>query len=398
MSDSPHILHLVDRDTPSERLRRLRALRERSDVAEHQTVVHVGWGRPALDIGPFERIGGLLNFGPFHGRALEMLLNRRFPTVLHVWAETTLGWLVGGLGAIRADDEFPRHKLPVVIFEADPPVRAASIQWMTGGEVGAAALCTTQRSWTLARAAGASESACVVIRDGVDFAAHSRTLRDADRAALGIGPERRVLLLLPPLVRAAGSFTAAWAALLVDQIRPDVAVLMPGSGSSESREAARVRRVFASCGRGAILCCASDEWALERLLAMSDVALLTPHGEASIAALPHAMASGVPIVATATPAVAELLSHGGNALLSPPDSPKELARRILESLESESVARERAALARSQAYSVFGRQRMFEQYARLYRNIVAGRPAGEDIDDPAFAGAKSFVSAGNRSA
>jgi hypothetical protein len=57
---------------------------------------------------------------------------------------------------------------------------------------------------------------------------------------------------------------------------------------------------------------------------------------------------------------------------------------MLQALEQPEQSRRQAETARSQAFEVFGRQSMVEQYQRAYANLAAGRAAGEGIPDSAM--------------
>ena len=100
--------------------------------------------------------------------------------------------------------------------------------------------------------------------------------------------------------------------------------------------------------------------------------------------LPWAMAAGVPIVASAVHCVTEMLADRHNAWLCKAGEPRLAARRILTALETPGQARELAALARTQAYEVFSRQRMIRQYEIAYENLIAGRSIASGIDDAAM--------------
>lgn len=381
MPDRPdvQVIHLVGCDTPRARLELLRDLRSRADVAAHQSVLQIGWGKTAIDMRPCERVGGWLHLGRIRGRALADRLSHGTPTVLHIWSEHAFGWLIGAAAVIRGDSGRTR---PALVIDRDSVRSAKSVAWLRDEFAGTSAfVCTSQRRWQITRSSGAPDQATLVIRDGVDFGAINQARSRVRRDSLEIAENARVIAMLPPIERQAGAFLAGWSALLVDQVRRPIVALLPGGG----REVERIRRFFAANNRAEMLLLTGDALSLPEILALADLALFLPPRDESTAALAWAMASGVSIVSTATPAVTELLAHRANAFLAQPANPKDAARRILEALEDPAQCRRHAELARSQAYAAFSRQRMFEQYARLYSNLSAGDPANSDIDDPVFA-------------
>lgn len=377
------VIHVVARDSPRARLELARDLRSRTDIVPHQSVLHVGLGKIAIDMRPSVHVGGMLKLGRSSTESLDAALKRHSPTVLHLWSELALAWVVPVVAAMSGHPDLSREQLPSVVLDSDSIRSNKRIAWARE-ELGESAsfVCNSQRSWQRVRAAGAPEDAVAVIRDGVDFAAINEARSRVSRDALDISKAARVIVILPPIERAAGSFLAGWAALLVDQMRSDLVVLVPGTG----REGERVRRVFAACNRSAMLFLPGDQMSLAEVLAIADLALFLPPRDDSTASLAWAMASGVPIVATATPAVTELLAHGANAFLAASESPKDAARRIMEALDDAAQCRTHVELARTQAFAAFSRQRMFEQYARLYANLAGAEPAFSGIDDPVFAG------------
>ncbi|MFN0135840.1 MAG: glycosyltransferase family 4 protein [Phycisphaerae bacterium] len=377
------VIHVVARDSPRARLELARDLRSRTDIAPHQSVLHVGLGKTAIDMRPSVHVGGLLKLGRSSTESLDAALKRHSPTVLHVWSELALAWVVPVVAAMSGYPDLSREQLPSVVLDCDSIRSGKRIAWVREElDESASFVCNSQRFWQHTRAAGAPEESVAVIRDGVDFAAINEARARVNRGALDIPKSARVIAILPPIERAAGSFLAGWAALLVDRMRSDLVVLVPGSG----REMERVRRIFAASHRSAMLFLPGDQMSLAEVLAIADLALFLPPRDESTTSLASAMASGVPIVATATPAVTELLSHCANAFLAQPDSPKDAARRIMEALDNGEQCRTHVELARTQAFAAFSRQRMFEQYARLYKNLATDEPAIAGIDDPVFAG------------
>ena len=92
--------------------------------------------------------------------------------------------------------------------------------------------------------------------------------------------------------------------------------------------------------------------------------------------LMEAMEAGRPILATAVGGVPELIDHGVNGLLVPPDDPKALAAAILR-LEGDPALRKRLAdEARLRAAEQFTAERFAAETGALYEKVLAR--AGRD--------------------
>ena len=218
-----------------------------------------------------------------------------------------------------------------------------------------------------------------VLRPGVDFGRVRAADRAEQRERLGLSPEQSVLITCPPPSRRGGQYYAVWAVALLEQIYPDIRLIVPGE-SKEQRRLKRFVRGFAKPH----LCLFPDPLIdFVDLLATADVCVAAAIGPLSTVALAWVMAANVPIVASAVPAVTELLGHDHNALLCRPQQPKQLAARIRQLLRDDRLAYRLKDTARGQAYEVFSRQRMLEQYRQVYANLLAGKPAFEQITDVA---------------
>jgi glycosyltransferase involved in cell wall biosynthesis len=94
------------------------------------------------------------------------------------------------------------------------------------------------------------------------------------------------------------------------------------------------------------------------------------------------MASGRPLVATHVPAVTELLTHGHNAWLCRPNDPHDAARWLLRALEQPEQAREQAEQARRDAAALVCRERMIEEYRRVYARLSASQALTAEAASP----------------
>jgi glycosyltransferase involved in cell wall biosynthesis len=127
-----------------------------------------------------------------------------------------------------------------------------------------------------------------------------------------------------------------------------------------------------------------DRYRFEELVSVADVLLMPGTSDASVTAVSWAMGAGVPVVASATRAIAELLAHDHNAYLVKPDVTKRLALRFAEAIGHRKEWSRQVEVARGQAYEVFSLQRHAEQVWQVYDNLLAARKPGDNLKDPAI--------------
>jgi phosphatidylinositol alpha-mannosyltransferase len=85
--------------------------------------------------------------------------------------------------------------------------------------------------------------------------------------------------------------------------------------------------------------------------------------------LPQALATGLPVVATAIDGSAEVIEHGANGLLTPPGEPAALARAVLQLLQDRPLAQRIGEAGRVRA-AEFDVRTMVDQIAVLYDSLL----------------------------
>ena len=84
----------------------------------------------------------------------------------------------------------------------------------------------------------------------------------------------------------------------------------------------------------------------------------------------EAMASGLPVVATAVSGNIDAIENGRNGLLIPPNSARELAKGIEYVLDHPENAASFGRRARQVVTDRFSVQTMVKQYERLYSDVI----------------------------
>ena len=100
-----------------------------------------------------------------------------------------------------------------------------------------------------------------------------------------------------------------------------------------------------------------------------DLFVLASRNEGMGRALVEAMASGLPVVATAVGGMPEVLEEGHAGLLVPPGDPQAIADAITRLSHDPRLAADLARRARARAV-VFGAGRMNHALLRLYREVL----------------------------
>lgn len=370
------VYHAVCAEISAERLETLRVLRERTASTCRVRVVHVGGGKAADGLPLHARVQMPLQYGWLATPTLSSLAATDDPYIVHVWSSRALAWAASHTGAGYAPGGVPRALLVQADSYVDLP-RLARWWRSLKDRTNTHFVCPTAISRRRLVEVGVAANDAVLIRDSLDFGALNLADPAGLRKRLGLTPSDTVVLVLPPVTRAAGSINATWAALVLQKVLPGVRVLVPGDG----RETRRINRLVRSTVEDGVTRFDRGRLTFAELMAASDLAVFVPAGDAPVGGLVWAMGAGVPIVGSAVPAVTELLAHGHNAWLCRPNDPKDATRRMLQALERKEEARRLAETARAQAFKAFGRQRMVEQYEAVYANLLAGRRVGEGIGD-----------------
>jgi glycosyltransferase involved in cell wall biosynthesis len=108
------------------------------------------------------------------------------------------------------------------------------------------------------------------------------------------------------------------------------------------------------------------------LLAAMDIFVLSSLWEGLPRVLPQAMATGLPIVATAADGTAEAVTPGVNGFLTPPGDPDALAGMVLQLMAQPELARAMGAAGRARV-DEFSDRRMVAQIDALYRELLLAK-------------------------
>ncbi len=371
------LLHLIDQNTDEDAVRLLSLLLRLMPAGRvtHRVAV-IGRTPPAQavpDHVPVIRLPRRFNWPLTAAAALHRLVKREAPDVLHTW----------NADAAAAAAMLRRPRPPIVTTICDPAdADRAGRWWRTIADAGdrIELVCPSGFVQRKLVEAGVPLDATAVVRPGVDFARLREAKSHVTRERLGLPATGPLLLTPSPPSRPAGQFYAVWAVAILHQIFPDASLVIPGT----SREQRRLRRLV-----DRIYCPHVFHFTVDRhdpadLLAVADLLVAPAIGDVPTGWLAAAMSAGVPIVASAVHAVAEVIADRHTGLLCKPAEPHTLALRLRTALESPALLADCARTARDQAYDVFRAQRCVDEHLRILDNLTTGRPTLQNVRDAAI--------------
>jgi len=208
-----------------------------------------------------------------------------------------------------------------------------------------------------------------VVQNGIEALAVPRT-EDVALLRRELALESRpVCLVLARLHEEKGHLVLFEAIPRVLESVRDVLFLLAGDGPHRARFEDAVRQK----GLGGAVRFLGRRDDVPELLAVASLLVLPSLAESFGFVLVEAMSVGVPVVASATGGVAEIVEDGGNGLLVPPGQPIPLAEAILALLRNPDRRRSLGAAGRARARH-FTAQAMVRGYEETYERLMGTNP------------------------
>jgi glycosyltransferase involved in cell wall biosynthesis len=226
-------------------------------------------------------------------------------------------------------------------------------------------ICISAAIRTVLMNDGIPEPKMVIVPSGVDI--HRFVDADPERAHhIGAIPEDGIIVgTVAALVGHKDYPTLMRAAARVLSIRDDVFFCALGDGEEQAPIHALARKL--KLGRRFIF--AGFQENVGDYLKRFDLFVLASQMEGLGSSILDAMALGLPIVATKTGGIPEMLSHGETALMVPPRDPHQLSQAILKLVGSRALRRQLGQNARH-AVKRFSLDNMVEGNLRVYFNLL----------------------------
>lgn len=257
-----------------------------------------------------------------------------------------------------------------------PEIRTSSVKWLRSilayRDLHVFCGSATQRRTCIER--GVAVERCHLIRPGVDFARVQRRRNAELRSKLGYREDDYVILAAGESTRHADHRAAAWAASICHVLDSSYRLLLWGRGS----QAPAVQRFAHALGQPQLICLAEQRLRasleFEQLIPAADCVIVSATGPVATLPIAITMAAALPVVATVSPTVAELIEDRHTAAMTMPSSPKALARRIEDVRHDANLQWSISDMARTEAYEYFSLTRFLSQHRAAYRQIAEGSP------------------------
>lgn len=208
-----------------------------------------------------------------------------------------------------------------------------------------------------------------VICNGVESHRSNGIDGETVRRRLGFSPEHYVIGFAGRLAPQKRITDLIWAADILKVIRPNIRLVIAGDGPSR----ARLEQFAHDChitDRVRFLGYRND---VAELLSALDVFWLGSAYEGMPNAVMEAMAAGLPVVATNIPGTNELVVDGETGYLVPVGDRAAFAQRTFTLMEDPELARRLGSAGRRRVAEQFSVERMVDQHARLYHELVEQR-------------------------
>jgi glycosyltransferase involved in cell wall biosynthesis len=210
-----------------------------------------------------------------------------------------------------------------------------------------------------------------VVPNGIDLERFARkpAARSATRISLGVPLEAFLVGVVARLEPEKGHrhLLAAWPSLA--EAVPDAWLVVAGTGSLAA--SLRVQAHALPAGPGRRILFAGDQTDVPALTAAFDLAVLPSLREAQGIVLLEAMASGVPVVASAVGGIPETVRDGRDGLLVTPADPAALSTAIVHLARDESTRARFGASGRRRVEERFGLDASVSRIAALYEQVLS---------------------------
>lgn len=209
-----------------------------------------------------------------------------------------------------------------------------------------------------------------LVENGID---HAECLSQSDaRARLGIDAGATVVGTISRFTPQKAPFDLIAVAASLAKSRPELVFAWLSDGEMRSQ----VESALAAAGIEEEVRLLGYVNRARRLIPAMDVFVLASKWEGLPYTIMEAMDAGVPIVATDVVGTQDVIDNGRTGFLVPPGSPDMIAAQVDELLKHPEMAAMIASAAKADVKSRFGRSKMVDKIANLYRDLAGERVIG----------------------
>jgi glycosyltransferase involved in cell wall biosynthesis len=327
----------------------------------------------SLDL-PIHVIDARSNLDRRVGRELRTLMRARGYDVVHTHLVLSQFWGRRAALAVGVRRVFSSEQ-NAYRFKVWPPFRW--VEQRLARRTERVVACSEHVRDHLVRRVGLPSEKVVLVYNGVDTelftpAAPDDAERAAVRAELGFGPDDVLIGTVGHLNRQKGHDVLIEALPQVLRREPAARIVIAGRGPLRKR----LETLAADHGVSSKVQFAGLVGDVPRLLRAFDVFAFPSRWEGFGIALTEAMAAGLPVVASRTGGITEIVEDGVSGLLVKPGDPAELAAALARVLRGPDTARELVRNALARVRERFSLTRTVERMAAIYR----GEPYGNEQD------------------
>lgn len=213
-----------------------------------------------------------------------------------------------------------------------------------------------------------------VVYNGVDLRRYelAKNERASVREELGLASDQTLIIQVARLNRLKDHGTALRAMARLVERQPRAKLVLVGDG--EERPA--IERLIDSLQLVPFVTLMGSRNDVPRLLQGADIFLLSSITEGIPLTLIEAMATGLPILATAVGGNPEVVVDGATGFLVPAGNDAEMADRLERLVRSPDRAREWGIAGSHRSAERFGDTQMHAAYRSIYREMLNGHPRG----------------------
>lgn len=206
-----------------------------------------------------------------------------------------------------------------------------------------------------------------VVFNGIDLVRFRNVEFDATevRQELGLANGEMLLLQVARLDYLKDHTTALRALKRVTESLPDVRLILVGDGP----ERANIEQLIIRLGLSEHVRLLGTRRDIPRLLAATDVFLLTSISEGIPLTLIEAMASRVPVIATNVGGVSEVVKNEVTGLLAQAKGDAAIADHIVRLAKAPELRARMGSAGMQRAFTTFAEEQMHDSYDRLYQEM-----------------------------
>lgn len=322
-------------------------------------------GHPGIIPVPLRRMGG---FDPFAARRLARLVDEEKVDIVH--AQTSHAHSLACLAQRWMS-------APVVVSRrVDFPVSPNFFSRRKYLDPRITYIAISEAVKQVLAASGIAPERIAVVHSGVSLELMEKDLallRTEARSALELAPDQPLILNVAALTDHKDQATLLRAAALLRERVPAFRLVIAGSGELEEP----LKRLASELSLESRVTFAGYVKPLDPLYAAADLFVMSSHLEGLCTSILDAMSAGIPVVATRTGGIPEIVCDGENGWLVPPRDPEALAEALARALADADRRARFAEAGRRTVLGAFTNNSMVEGTLKVYRGVLEKRQSPE---------------------